>query len=80
MNAEIVWQLLRYALLAAGGFLTSRGILADAALESVVGAIGLLFTTAWGVYIKWNTKSVPAAVADKPSVPTVSPVTGAVEK
>lgn len=78
MNPDIIWQLVRYALMAAGGFIVSRGWLTNDSLAQVVGALGTIFTTIWGVYIKWGTTSVPDKTAARTDVPTVSPVTGSV--
>ncbi len=76
MNADVIWQIVRYALLAIGGFFTGKGYLTSDQLTAVIGALGTLFTTIWGIYIKYGTTSVPDAVAARPDVTTVSPITG----
>jgi hypothetical protein len=47
----------------------------------MVTAIGTLVIGAWGIYVKWHTKSVPAEVvqasADNPKVPTIPTVSSA---
>lgn len=78
MNSDMIWQLVRYGLLTAGGFLTSRGVMTEDNMTSVIGALGTLFTVGWGVYVKKGTQAVPDAVANRPSIPTVSAATGKV--
>lgn len=80
MNADTIWQIFRYMLMAVGGYFVNKGWVDNDSLTTIISGMGTLFVTAWGLYIKWNTKTVPADVAAKPSVTTVSPVTGAVEK
>lgn len=79
MNSDIIWQILRYVLLAVGGYFTNKGYITGDTVTSVVAAIGTLFTAAWGIYVKAGTQAVPNVVADKPSIPTVSAATGAVK-
>lgn len=76
MNSEFIWQILRYALIAGGGYLTKKGFVDNDTASTAIGALGTLFTVGWGIYVKHGTKAVPVAVADKPSVPTVSGATG----
>jgi hypothetical protein len=78
MNQDIVWQLIRYLLIAAGSFATGKGWVTSDQVTSVIGAIGTLFTVAWGLYVKANTRAVPSVTAARPDVPTVSAATGAV--
>jgi hypothetical protein len=47
-------------------------------VTSIIGAIGTLFTVAWGLYVKAGTRAVPSVAAARPDVPTVSAATGAV--
>ncbi len=86
MNQDMVWQLVRYLLLAAGGYLTSKGLADEATVQALVTAIGTIAIGAWGVYVKWRTVTVPAAVVvasqespTVPTIPTVSAGTGAVQ-
>lgn len=81
------WQTLRYLLIAVGSFLAGKGYvtmeqvmaLADE-LPRLIGA-GMSFAAmAWGFYVKFRTRAVPIATAARSDVPTVSPVTGAVER
>jgi len=85
MNDQ-VWQSIRYLLIAAGAFLAGRGKidagqvapLVDSVMQ-VGGAAVALGSAAWGLYVKWRTKPVPAAVADRKDIPTVSSATGAIQ-
>lgn len=83
-----VWQLARYALIAGGMYVAgqSKGTISASEVTSAVDAILLAGgsvvsagTAAWGLYVKWRTRSVPEHVAARPDVPTVNTVTGAVE-
>lgn len=86
MNWELSWQLIRYLLIAAGGYLTSKGLTDDATVQAMVGAVMILGPAIQGIIVKWGTKSVPAIVVEasrspltpEAPIPTVSPVTGAV--
>lgn len=81
-----VWQTLRYVLIAVGSFLAGKGIIpADKVaglVDSIINALpGIISAGAaiWGLYIKFRTATVPADVAARPDVPTVSNATGAVK-
>lgn len=84
---DTIWQTVRYVLIGLGSFLAGKGkidpaqvpAMADQIVSIASGAVAV-GAAAWGFYVKWNTKAVPAEVAAKPSVPTVSAATGAVEK
>lgn len=80
MTSDTVWQLIRYLLLAVGGYFVHRGTITEGFLNSAIGWALEIFTFAWGFYVKWGTTSVPAATAARPDVPTVSPLTGAVQR
>lgn len=86
-STDPLWQSLRYFLIAGGGYLAGRGKIdptqvvpfVDQAMT--VGGLAVSFgTAAWGLYVKWRTRAVPEKVAARADVPTVSPVTGAVER
>lgn len=86
MNDQ-VWQSVRYLLIAGGAYMAGRGkISADQVVPLVdgimqVGGLAIALGTAvWGLYVKFRTRAVPEKTASRPDVPTVSPVTGAVER
>jgi hypothetical protein len=79
MTSDSVWQVVRYLLIAAGSFATGKGWITSDQVTSVIGAIGTLFTVAWGLYVKAGTRAVPSVTAARPDVPTVSAATGAVK-
>lgn len=79
MNADTIWQLIRYALIAVGSWITSKGYLSGENWETIIGAIGMLFPIIWGLFVKSGTKAVPEAVAARADVPTVSGATGSVQ-
>ncbi len=80
MTSDTIWQIVRYALLALGGFLTNRGIITSDELTAIIGALGTLFTAAWGIYVKYGTRATTADVASRNDVPTVSSATGIVSR
>ena len=80
MNQDTIWQILRYGLIAGGSFFVGKGYVTSADVTTVVGAVGAIFPVAWGIYVKANTRAVPAATAARSDVPTVSAATGAVQK
>lgn len=84
-----VWQLARYALIGGGMWIAgqSKGNINASEVTSAVdllmvagGAVVSAGTAAWGLYVKWRTRSVPERTAARPDVPTVNTVTGAVER
>lgn len=76
MNSDTIWQIIRYALVAGGGWLSSKGYVDDSSVQTIIGALGSVFGVAWGLYVKWNTKAVPAQTAARVDVPVVSGATG----
>lgn len=81
MNDQF-WQITRYLLIALGSFFAGKGKIAPEDVapfvdETIRIASGLvaLGTAAWGLYVKFRTRSVPAHVAAH--VQTVSSATGA---
>jgi hypothetical protein len=78
MKWDSIWQIARYILIAAGGFLTGKGWISAENWETIVGAIGSVGTILWGLYVKAGTSAVPDSVAVRADVPTVSAATGAV--
>ncbi len=85
MTNDNTWQLLRYALIGGGAYLAGRFHLSahDMAnavdhVISFVGGMTSLGSAAWGLYVKWQTTTVPAATGRRVDVPTVHPVTGEV--
>lgn len=79
MNQDTIWQIVRYVLIAGGTWVASKGYISETQWETVVGAIGTLFAVGWGLFVKSGTKAVPADVAARPDVPTISGATGKVE-
>lgn len=80
---DFVMQNARYAFIALGMLAVGLGWASqsdvDTAINHVTVAGGAIVTAAtwiYGLYVKWNTKSVPVVTAARADVPTVSPVTG----
>lgn len=80
MNQDMAMQLIRYSLLTIGPVIVSKGFATDVQWQAIIGAVIILATWAWGIYVKLGTTSVPDKVAARADVQTVSPVTGIVSK
>lgn len=80
MTSDSVWQIIRYLLIAVGGYFTNKGIITADQWTAIVSALGTLFVAGWGIYVKFGTKATTASAAASPAVPTVSPATGTVQK
>jgi hypothetical protein len=80
MNQDTIWQVIRYALIALGGYFTNKGIVSSDQWTTIIGALGTVFPIIWGLYVKFGTKATTVEAAAKPSVPTVSGATGIVTK
>jgi hypothetical protein len=77
-------MIIRYCLISGGAFVAGKGYVTmdDVAgfvdkLPALIGALTAAGTAAWGLYVKWNTRSVPPNTAARVDVPTINPVTGA---
>lgn len=79
MKWDVVWQILRYLLIAIGAFFTGKGWISAENVEALIGAIGTIGAVLWGLFVKAGTSAVPDAVAARSDVPTVSGATGAVK-
>lgn len=87
MNQDLFWQMFRGLLLMAGGYLVQKGLTDEATMQAAATALLTLAVFGWGLYVKYGTRTVSAAVVDRskidptvPTIPTISPATGAVEK
>lgn len=78
MNSDTIWQIIRYLLIAAGGWASGKGYVSADQVTSIIGALGALFGVAWGLFVKSGTVAVPAATGARSDVPTVSGATGTV--
>ena len=86
MNDNLL-VVLRAVLMVAGGFLAGRGYVTSdqvssfvAKLPEIIGAATSIGSMIWGIYVRWNTKSVSVKTGARPDVPTLSTATGTVEK
>lgn len=79
MTSDSVWQVVRYLLIAAGSFATGKGWVTSDQVTSIIGALGTLFTVAWGLYVKFGTRATPAETAARNNVPVVSAATGSLK-
>ncbi len=77
MNQDTVFQLIRYVLIAGGGYIVGKGWASETQWEAVIGLVGVILPALWGFYVKWNTKPVLDKVIIRQDLPTVSSATGA---
>jgi uncharacterized membrane protein YraQ (UPF0718 family) len=74
--ADTVWQIIRYLLIAAGGWAAGKGYVTSDQVTAIVGSLGSLFAAAWGIYVKFNTVPVAASTGERQNVTVVSSATG----
>ncbi|BEV43901.1 hypothetical protein [Afipia carboxidovorans] len=55
MTADSIWQIVRYILIAAGSWATTKGWIDDATVTSLVAAIGTIFVAIWGLVARAKT-------------------------
>jgi hypothetical protein len=77
MNADTVFQLIRYVLIAAGGYITGKGWANEVQWEALIGFVAIILPAAWGLYVKWRTSPVEDKIIVRQDLPTVSSATGA---
>ncbi len=76
MNADSIFQLIRYMLIAVGGYITGRGWANEAQWEAVIGFVAVLLPAIWGLYVKWRTSPVSDKVIAREDIASVSSATG----
>lgn len=52
MNKDMIWGIVRAVLAAGGGYFVGAGVLDQDTMNSVIGAVGVLFAAGWSVYSK----------------------------
>lgn len=57
MNADSIWQIVRYILIAIGGYFTSKGVVDESTVTSIVGALGTIFVAIWGLVARSKTSA-----------------------
>jgi murein L,D-transpeptidase YcbB/YkuD len=65
MFSDVLMGWLRQALIAGGTYLATKGYVDSSQVPTVVGAIMVLMTAGWTGWVKWNTRAVPAATANR---------------
>lgn len=79
MNADTAWQIIRYALIAGGGFFAGKGYISEEQVQALIGFAAIVVPAAWGLWVKWNTSPVLDKVIIANAVPTVNSATGGKE-
>lgn len=76
----------RYAIFGLLAYLGGKGVIPKESVQgfgdqimNAIPLIGAAATALWGIWVRWNTRSVPIATALRADVPTVNPATGATE-
>jgi hypothetical protein len=88
---DTFWINVRYILIAAGVALATKYLgsifneasattLITPIVDIIIGLVMAGGAAAWGNYVRAGTKAVPVATANRTDVPTVSPVSGQVQK
>jgi hypothetical protein len=74
------WGAVRLVLCTVGGVMAgnSAGAITEGEVTGLVGAAISMASIAWGIYVRWNARSVPIEVAIKPDIPVQSSLTGQV--
>lgn len=80
MTWDMVWQIVRYILIAGFSFLTGKGYISAENAEAVIGAIGTIGAVLWGLYVKSGTKAVALTDTERFDLPTVSAATGTTQR
>lgn len=52
MTKDMVWGVVRAVLAAGGGYFVANGVVDAGTLETVLGAIGVLFAAGWSIWSK----------------------------
>jgi len=52
MSKDMVWGVVRAVLAASGGYFVAKGLVDAGTLETVLGAVGVLFTAGWSIWAK----------------------------
>jgi hypothetical protein len=52
MTKDMIWGVVRAVLAAAGGYFVANGVVDAGTLETVLGAIGVLFAAGWSIWSK----------------------------
>jgi hypothetical protein len=52
MNVDTIWQIVRYILIAVGGFFVAKGQVDEGTVEQIIAAIGTLFVAVWGIWAR----------------------------
>lgn len=52
MNKDMAWGVVRALLAAGGGYFVAKGMVDAGTLETVLGAVGVLFTAGWSIWAK----------------------------
>lgn len=69
------WTLIRYVLTAIGTVAVTKGYMSADQSTALIGALVSIVSILWGVYVRYNTRQVPADSV-KPGAPVVSAATG----
>lgn len=86
MSNDVLWDTTRSGLVAIGTLVSATGWFSVAQVEPVVdnvmaigGLVVVITSFVWTIKVKFGTKAVPVVVAARSDIPTISPITGAVE-
>ena len=52
MTKDMVWGVVRAVLAAAGGYIVGTGIVDNATMNDIIGALGVIFAAVWSIWAK----------------------------
>ena len=52
MTKDMVWGVVRAVLAAAGGYFVGAGVVDNATMNDIIGAIGIIFAAGWSIWSK----------------------------
>lgn len=52
MTKDMVWGVVRAVLAAAGGYVVGTGLVDNATMNDIIGALGIIFAAGWSIWAK----------------------------
>lgn len=52
MSKEMVWGVVRAILAAGGGYIVGTGVVDNATMNDIIGAVGVIFAAGWSIWAK----------------------------
>jgi len=52
MSKEMIWGVVRAVLAAGGGYVVGTGVVDNATMNDIIGALGVIFAAGWSIWAK----------------------------